>query len=241
MEATITYIPTNLSVDSIENLSRDISENLDDIKNTLTLLSENLIDGINSEITRLQPFPVNSVFLSVTGANPFTLLGYGTWEEISKGRVLLGNDETHPVASMGGTSDYTLTLDQMPKHNHEVAVGGFSGSRSTTVFDHGIKGSTGAGSHNHTAGTYVHSTLPSAYGSVVAGANTALTSATLATVVNHKTNGVGNHTHNITIGKHSHTVDVSHSHAVTQKDKGLGESFKIETPYFAVSVWMRTK
>jgi hypothetical protein len=35
-------------------------------------------------------FPVGSIYLNVTGVNPATELGYGTWTQVAKGLPLVG-------------------------------------------------------------------------------------------------------------------------------------------------------
>lgn len=37
-----------------------------------------------------QAFPVGSIYLNVTGVNPATELGYGTWTQVAKGLPLVG-------------------------------------------------------------------------------------------------------------------------------------------------------
>lgn len=39
-----------------------------------------------------KPFPVGAIYTSVTGVNPATELGYGTWTAFGTGRVLVGVD-----------------------------------------------------------------------------------------------------------------------------------------------------
>lgn len=41
-------------------------------------------------------WPVGSVYTSITGVNPATELGFGTWERIGEGQVLVGQDATDP-------------------------------------------------------------------------------------------------------------------------------------------------
>ena len=75
-------------------------------------------------------YPVGSVYLSATSANPATTLGFGSWSQIAQGRALLGvgtgtdiNGDTLAVAE-GSSGDtvgeyrHTLTTTEMPAHSH---------------------------------------------------------------------------------------------------------------------------
>ena len=72
-------------------------------------------------------YPVGSIYMSANATSPETLFG-GTWESIG-GRFLLGADATYAAGSMGGEATHTLTVSEMPAHNHTV----FGGSEVTTV------------------------------------------------------------------------------------------------------------
>lgn len=77
------------------------------------------IDGtLNKQFTAAGVYPVGSIYLSVNNTDPATLFG-GTWERIG-GRFLLGADDTYAAGSTGGEAEHTLTIDEMPKHNHEI-------------------------------------------------------------------------------------------------------------------------
>ena len=52
----------------------------------------------------------------MNNVNPSTLFG-GTWEKI-EGRFLLGSSSTHTLGSTGGEETHTLTIAEMPTHNH---------------------------------------------------------------------------------------------------------------------------
>lgn len=74
--------------------------------------------GESAWLTAQGAYPVGSIYLSVTDANPAALFG-GTWERIG-GRFLLGADSTYAAGSTGGEAANTLTVDEMPRHNHEI-------------------------------------------------------------------------------------------------------------------------
>lgn len=44
-------------------------------------------------------YPVGSIKITVSSTAPFSDLGFGTWEEVSKGRVLWGADDRHAAGS----------------------------------------------------------------------------------------------------------------------------------------------
>lgn len=44
-------------------------------------------------------YPVGSIKITVSSIAPFSDLGFGTWEEVSKGRVLWGADSSHAAGS----------------------------------------------------------------------------------------------------------------------------------------------
>lgn len=65
-------------------------------------------------------YPVGSIYISARETSPETLFG-GTWESIG-GRFLLGADATYAAGSTGGEATHKLTVNEMPKHVHQVAV-----------------------------------------------------------------------------------------------------------------------
>ena len=86
-----------------------------------------------SSISLLDVYPIGSIYTSVSATNPSTLFG-GTWEAIAAGRVLIGAGGGYTVGQTGGSSTATLSIDNMPSHNH----GGGTGTVSA------------GGSHSHT-------------------------------------------------------------------------------------------
>lgn len=86
--------------------------------------------GDNAFLTAAGAYPVGSIYLSVTDTDPATLFG-GTWERIG-GRFLLGADDTYTAGSTGGEAEHTLTIDEMPKHNH--GLDNYNASGNATPF-----------------------------------------------------------------------------------------------------------
>lgn len=73
-------------------------------------------------------YPVGSIYMSINSTSPATLFG-GRWEAISQGRTLVGvgtgtdingDTMTWTAEAEGGEYFHTLTIDEMPSHNHSV-------------------------------------------------------------------------------------------------------------------------
>ncbi len=64
--------------------------------------------------------------MSVTNTNPGTLFG-GTWTQL-KDRFLLGAGNTYSNGATGGEASHTLTVDEMPSHNHNICSASPQGS-----------------------------------------------------------------------------------------------------------------
>lgn len=102
--------------------STAIGENRANITTNKTNISTNAksIESINSTLSKMIDtiYPVGSIYLSMTTANPQTLFGVGTWERI-KDRFLLGcGDSYDTIGITGGEETHTLTVEEMPSHNH---------------------------------------------------------------------------------------------------------------------------
>ena len=66
-------------------------------------------------------YPIGSIYISTSSTNPSSLFG-GTWEPFAQGRTLIGVDTTDTdfdtVENIGGEKQHTLTINEMPSHNH---------------------------------------------------------------------------------------------------------------------------
>ena len=83
-----------------------------------------------------QVWPIDSIYMSYAATNPGTLFG-GTWARIANGRMLVGLDGTDvdfdTVGETGGEKAHTLTVAEMPAHDHSLADHTHPITRSSTT------------------------------------------------------------------------------------------------------------
>lgn len=77
----------------------------------------------NEKVYPCPYFPIGSIYLSVNDTNPSIWFG-GIWEQISKGRTLIGVDtndiDFSTVKKTGGEKNHALTINEMPSHKHLI-------------------------------------------------------------------------------------------------------------------------
>lgn len=61
-------------------------------------------------------YPIGSIYFSTIGTSPASFIG-GTWEKIED-RFLVGTGTSFSAGDTGGENEHTLTVNEMPKHNH---------------------------------------------------------------------------------------------------------------------------
>ena len=71
---------------------------------------------MNSTISLDDIYPVGSIYMNINSTNPTNLFG-GIWKQI-KEQFILGCGDTHTAGSTGGKFTHTLTVYEMPAHNH---------------------------------------------------------------------------------------------------------------------------
>ena len=81
----------------------------------------------NISETLKKVYPVGSIYMSTVSTNPATLFGFGTWEAMPAGRVLLAQGKsswgtTYNAGSTGGEATHTLTVGEMPSHTHGASA-----------------------------------------------------------------------------------------------------------------------
>lgn len=71
-------------------------------------------------------YPVGSIYISTVSTNPSTLFGFGTWVAYGGGRVIVGKAASGTfgtAGATGGAETHTLTVAEMPSHNHNWRSG----------------------------------------------------------------------------------------------------------------------
>ncbi len=87
-------------------------------------------------------YPVGAIYISVTDVNPGSLIG-GIWERIQE-KFLLSCSSNYPAGSTGGEFSHTLTVQEIPSHNHTQNPHNHDYSKITTNGDSfGIYGGGG--------------------------------------------------------------------------------------------------
>ena len=110
----------------------------------------------------MNPYPIGAIYMSTNSTNPSTLFG-GTWEQI-KDKFLLASGDTYANGSTGGEASHTLTVNEMPSHNHGSDIrihqnnGGNKNMNRTTWSSSGDSG--GQFSTHNTGGNQAHNNLP---------------------------------------------------------------------------------
>jgi microcystin-dependent protein len=195
-----------------------------------TLVGNDLVfttgDGTTINAGRVIPpavtnWPVGCIFMHVSATNPASLLGGGTWVRWGKGRVPISLDEANPrwdaAEEVGGAESITLTVAQIPSHDHGANTGYQS-------HDHSHTGWTDV------QGYHQHSTWDPAGSSDVANGS-AVRYASRQSVF---TGGTGEHSHNVgTDG-----ASTNHYHGISAQ--GGSGSHDNMPPFIAVYMWKRT-
>ena len=85
-------------------------------------------------------YPVGSIYTSINSTNPSTLFG-GTWTSWGTGRVAVGVDISdtsfNMVEKTGGAKTHTLTVTEMPSHDHSFP---YRGNTFTSTVSSGVPG-----------------------------------------------------------------------------------------------------
>lgn len=96
-------------------------------------------------------YPVGSIYMSVNNVNPSTLFG-GTWEAWGAGKVPVGVDTNDTnfatVEKTGGEKQHTLTIAEMPEHNHTIPCTPTANDGSEPTYQAAQVNAEATGNHN---------------------------------------------------------------------------------------------
>jgi len=130
--------------------------------NTLTANNVNVKGDVNingeatigGESPLEMAYPIGSIYMSSKNKNPADseILGFGDWERVSQGKVLVGDDPNDPdfdasINSEGGEKETTLSKSKLPSHSHQALIQG-----STSSHRHDCKIITGGNSRSSRGG-----------------------------------------------------------------------------------------
>lgn len=104
--------------------------------------------NLGTDVTNISAFlsnvyPVGCIYTEITGVNPSTTFGFGSWVAFGAGRVLVGNgtsDQSFTAGTSGGESNHTLSSNEMPSHTHSITDPGH-----THTYSWGTGTATGSG------------------------------------------------------------------------------------------------
>lgn len=169
----------------------------------------------NISETLKKVYPVGSIYMSTVSTNPATLFGFGTWEAMPAGRVLLAQGKsswgtTYNAGSTGGEATHTLTVGELPAHTHTGSTSTTGNhTHNVTIFEYS-EGGNGWGLGTYKNGNYWQGAR------FQGGCN-------VQKNTNNWVQQTGNHSHTLTIG-----------------NTGNGQAFNVTQPYLAVYIWKRT-
>ena len=159
-------IATLGTVEASKAVTADSNKDITGIRNlTVTGTITN-----SSIITLADVYPVGSIYINASdGTNPGTLLGFGTWVAFGAGRVPVGIDagqtEFDTAEETGGAKTHTLTISEMPSHNHNQPAGispapnandvDITGGNGRTIDNNILTDNTGGGNAHNNLQPYI--------------------------------------------------------------------------------------
>lgn len=183
--------------------------------------------------------PVGNVITTLSATNPEEYLGFGTWEQISKGKTLVGVDENDTdfniVEKTGGNKNIQAHTHTGPSHTHTVPAHTHNVSASNSV----TSSSTGAHGHNPSIGIYPSGTEAGGYGVVYsssAGFGERVIVQTTAQYVG--VNSAGAHTHTLSATTSSTARTTGASGTANTTSTGSGDAQNLQ-PYYTAYIWKR--
>jgi len=89
------------------------------------------------KLMQQRTYPVGELCITRRGGNPSSWLGFGAWELYGQGRAIVGYDPSDSdfnlLDKIGGSKTHTLSINEMPSHNHSILLG--AGSVTAAVYN----------------------------------------------------------------------------------------------------------
>ena len=213
---SLDYKINNLGLGTASQLNSVDEDNMASDSAVLLPTQQSVKAYIDAQIAAInvEAFAVGAIYTNVTGVNPATELGYGTWVAHATGRFLVGYDsgdtDFDTAEEEGGSKTHTITDAQMPSHLH-------------TVDPPNTNTGTQSANHNH---NYIYPFSPITV-QAINGADTAL-----GHVPSRGTTTSGSNNQS-----HYHAVNIPQFNSGTT---GSDEAMPIVPPYSVVHFWKRT-
>ena len=127
----------------------NIATNASNISSIITNLTTNKSSDSSSTYFKLMKliYPVGSIYWSGNSTNPSTLFG-GTWTQI-KDKFVWAKGDSDTLGATGGAKTVTLTVNNMPSHNHSFTPSGTISITTNPTFT-GSAVTSGANNRGHT-------------------------------------------------------------------------------------------
>lgn len=117
---------------------------------------------INNQTIFEMIYPVGAIYISTSAVDPGTLFG-GTWTKIED-CFLLASGQTYSAGSTGGAASHTLTIAELPEHQHDLAnyaeTGQYIDYTSNGVTAESSEGQTGNVRTSEVGGGQAFSIMP---------------------------------------------------------------------------------
>lgn len=113
-----------------------------------------------SSVVTYCPYRVGDLLLSMSSANPSDEFPGTTWSLYAQDRFPVGAGSSYALGATGGAATVTLSVSQIPAHNHTVTYGNSLGASGIVCAASNTLG-TGSGAFiNNTGGGAAHENRP---------------------------------------------------------------------------------
>lgn len=115
-------------------------------------------DAATKGYADLAAYPVGAIYISTVSTSPASLFG-GTWEQL-KDRFLLGAGDTYAAGATGGEASVTLSLEQMPPHDHGISAQVYTNAPGSKTISGNEAGASTVMQTGFAGGGAAHNNMP---------------------------------------------------------------------------------